>query len=132
MKKLLVLVGMVFLAMPVFSIFETPFELLNSGEPVRIKVGDTELDYIFARTDLSDPVGSLLLGMEFGRDFYDFLPSLTPEDVIRDNTSLAPAVKDKMRELGANVCVTVAGSRQQVIVNIHNNGKYTTLVMSNY
>jgi hypothetical protein len=48
-------------------------------------------------------------------------------DVVEDNTALAKGVKDKMRQLDANVCFTIYN--EILVVNmLMPNGKYTTFM----
>jgi hypothetical protein len=127
-------IGIVFLVLGV-RIFA--FEHICSAQ-VKVFPNDPAWKYDFFSINLNSPVEILSLGIFIGdgtdsegndvfANEYFFLDP-HPTQVYEDNTSLSQAVKDKMQQVGANVCMTV-DSDDNIIVNIlMQNGRYTTVV----
>jgi hypothetical protein len=122
MKKFLSIVLFLVLCTTVFA-----FEDIASAY-VRVYSDEPPLEYDFFSVDLRSVAEIILIG-----DYACRLASRnetyltdTP-DIYENNTSLSQAVKNKMKQLGANVCMTFSDTF--VIVNIlMQNGTYTTIV----
>ncbi|MDR0636105.1 MAG: hypothetical protein LBF87_03405 [Treponema sp.] len=126
MKKLCMAFVFVVLSARIFA-----FDYQGDAE-VKVYLDEPPLYYEFYSVDLNDVTDILSLGLTIGSwnmynglffDCYD-------RQIYENNTSLSQAVKNKMKQLAANVCYTIIVSEDSatLIINIRMpNAAYTTI-----
>jgi hypothetical protein len=126
MKKLCMVFVFVVLGARIFA-----FDYQGAAE-VKVYPNEPPLYYEFYSVDLDDITDLLALGLMIGG--WTHLSNGLLFDynlqIYENNTSLSQAVKNKMRQLAANVCHTTIFSDDSgsLIVNIlMSNGTYTTI-----
>jgi hypothetical protein len=112
MKKSAIILALFLSCAPVFAL-----KIVAADVAVNVYPGEPPLYYDFLSADLTSQGELILLGSAisnligpYGWGFYSLVT------VIEDNTALSKDVKDKMRQLGANVCFTIYG--ETLIVNM--------------
>jgi len=132
MKKIFMFLFVVF---SLFSCEKVSALKLIASAYIRVFPDEPSLEYHFFSVNLNNTLDVLALGARIAAFrsifFYDTepIPPLEADRIIENNTSLSQAVKDKMRQLGSNVCLTFYDGF--VYVNIRmQNGTYTTLLYS--
>jgi hypothetical protein len=122
MKKFLSTALFLVLCTTVFA-----FENIASAY-ITVYPGEPPLEYNFFSVDLRNVAEIILIG-DYAYRLADINDTYLVEDprIVENNTALSQAVKNKMKQLGANVCMTFYDDF--IIVNIlMQNGTYTTIV----
>jgi hypothetical protein len=127
MKKAFIIIIFLFLSSTIFSL-----EVIGTGY-IRVYPNEpTTYEYEFFSVDLRDTVEIMYLGYVI--NFYHQTHPLSKSgfllitEIYENNTGLSQAIKDKMRQFGANVCVSTA-FRDYLVVNLLlPNGTYTTVI----
>jgi hypothetical protein len=112
-----------------FVLCATAFTFENIASAyITVYPGEPPLEYDFFSVDLRSIAEIILIG-DYANDLADINDTflLDDPDIFENNTALSQAVKDKMKQLGANVCMTFYDD--YVYVNIlMQNGTYTTII----
>jgi hypothetical protein len=122
MKKFLSTVLFLVLCTTVFA-----FEKIASAY-ITVYPGEPPLGYDFFSVDLRNMAEIILIG-NYTRHLADINETYLVDEptIFENNTELSQAVKNKMKQLGANVCMTFYNDF--IYVNIlMQNGTYTTIV----
>jgi hypothetical protein len=132
MKKVCLSIILYVLCAQVFAFEHIGFSVVDSLEKY-------ESGYEFFSVDFSNPADIVSFGMLIGREEWVtggkenwwriiVMTSARPVAVYENNTNLRQVIKDKMRQLGANVSITIAGDAHMYVNILMPNGRYTTIV----
>jgi len=92
----------------------------------------TTYEYEFFSIDLKNTVEIMSLGYLISvyhqTHFLSKSGFLVVTEIYENNTGLSQAVKDKMRQFGANVCMSTAFKDYLVVNLLLPNGTYTTVI----
>jgi len=123
MKKACFVMIFVFLCM-VINAFEG-----RGNAQIRVFSNEPPLSYDFFNVDLNNIEDIISLGLWLGtwEHMSSGLLLGSPRSVIRNNTDLSQAVKDRMRHLGANVSTTFYSGYFYINILLRN-GTYTTII----
>jgi hypothetical protein len=106
------------LCVPVFA-----FDYICSA-PVKVFADEPSLEYEFLSVDINNHAEMITLGA-FAYAAYEIISG--DSRTVVNNTALSKAVQAKMKQVGANVCMT-ASSGSLVINILMPNGTYTTII----